>query len=649
MSETTVASAEQRTEPKPAPDDQLGLRLIPGFRGHGGLILTVRVLPAALLLTAVHLVLTGSRLSRSWWYQDDLNILATVADRALTPGLLFSDYNSHLVPGSWILAWGLEQIAPLQWWPAALVTLIIVAATDLMLLALLRRLFGSRPAILLPYAMFCFTSLTLTSTLWWAASLQWLPVNLSLVTALWFHVGYLRSRRRADALGTLLAVLLGLAFFEKALTTLIVLSLFTVCYAVPGPLWRRPWRAFRQYWAYWLAHAVLAGGYVWLYLSRVTIETGAVSKTSDALETTRLMILETLLPSLIGGPLTWYSTPKEALNSWPQPPPALVVAGAVLATVAVIGSLVVVRGSWRSWLLLAVYLAVSVTLVVRVRLGFVGPFVGRDQRYLTDLAVMAPLCLALAWLPLRGGLDAVLGAPDGASARAQRRQERVDKRRARLGRRQGLLTGAATVIILAMATGGIISGEKFMSVWSKNPGQAYFENLNADLRAHPGPVYLFGDEVVPDLIMTPTFLADRQIGRVTKPLPVRPVVREAVPYFSIVDPSGHLHDGAVRGSDVNIPAAVCSTSTTPAIVRLPGSLDAGRWKLRVGYFTNRQTSARIAIGSNPAVSMRLERGLHEVYVSLLAGGSDQIRLDGVDDGASVCIGAITVGFPVAKS
>jgi hypothetical protein len=85
------------------------------------------------------------------------------------------------------------------------------------------------------------------------------------------------------------------------------------------------------------------------------------------------------------------------------------------------------------------------------------------------------------------------------------------------------------------------------------------------------------------------------------------------------------------------------------MVRLPGSLDAGRWKLRVGYFTNRQTSARIAIGSNPAVSMRLERGLHEVYVSLQGGGSDQIRLDGVDVGASVCIGALTVGFPVAKS
>ena len=640
-----MAPPEQRAEP----EDQLGLRLLRGRRGHGGLVLTIRVLPAALLLTAVQLVLTGSRLSRSWWYQDDLNILATVADRALTPGLLFSDYNGHLVPGSWAIAWVLDRVAPLQWWPAALLTLVVVAATDLMMLALLRRLFGSRPAILVPYAMFCATSLVLTSTLWWAASQQWLPVSLSLVTALWFHIGYLRTRRRADAIGALLAVLFGLAFFEKALTTPIVLALFTVAYAVPGSLWRRPWRAFRQYWVYWLAHAALAGGYLWLYLSRVTIDSGAASKTSDVIEVTRLMILETLLPSLIGGPLNWYSTPTSTIVSWPHPAPVLVVAAAALTTAAVIGSLIFVRGAWRAWFLLAVYLGISVTLVARVRLGFIGPFIGRDHRYLTDLAVMVPLCLALAWLPLRGGLDAVLAAPPRTSARALRRQQRRERSQARLARHRGATVATAAVAVLVMTAGGIISGETFMSVWSKNPGQAYFDNLSADLAAHSGPVYLFGDEVVPDLIMTPTFEADRRIGRVTRLLKVRPVIGKAVPYFSVVDPSGHLHDGTVRGTSVALKTAVCATSTSPAIVQLPVALSASQWTLELGYFSNRQTAARVAIGSNPPVEMRLERGLHEVYVSLLAGGSTQIRMDGVDEGASVCIGNATLGFPVPKT
>src|SRR5690349_20233226 len=132
------------TPPHTEPGDQLGLRLLRGRRGHGGLVLTVRVLPTALLLTAVQLLLTGSRLSRSWWYQDDLNLLATVAHRALTPGQVFANYNGHLIPGSWVVAWVFDRVAPMQWWPAALLTLIFVAATDLAMLALLRRLFGNR-------------------------------------------------------------------------------------------------------------------------------------------------------------------------------------------------------------------------------------------------------------------------------------------------------------------------------------------------------------------------------------------------------------------------------------------------------------------------------------------------------------------------
>ncbi len=99
--------------------------------------------------------------------------------------------------------------------------------------------------------------------------------------------------------------------------------------------------------------------------------------------------------------------------------------------------------------------------------------------------------------------------------------------------------------------------------------------------------------------MTPTFLADRRIGRVTRPLDVRPVVRPAVPSFSVVDEDGHLHPGIVRGTTAKIPSMVCSTSQSPAVVPLPAVVSPGRWKLQLGYLTNRQTTARVAIGDNP--------------------------------------------------
>jgi hypothetical protein len=643
--EATMTTPEQHT----GASDQLDLRLLRGSRRHGGLVLSVRVLPAALLLTAVQLVLTGSRLSRSWWYQDDLNILARAAHPTLSVDQLFSNYNGHLIPGTWVIAWALDRVAPLQWWPAAVLTLIFVAATDVMMLALLRRLFGTRPAILVPYAMFVSTSLVLTSTLWWAAALEWLPLSLSMVTALWFHVGYLRTRRLSNALGVLLAILFGLAFFEKSLVTLLVLALFTVCYATPGPVWRRPWRGFRLYWAYWLVNAVLAGGYLWLYLTRTTIDTGPASKVSDVVEVTRLMILETLLPSLIGGPLNWYTTPGSNIGAWPHPSSLLVLIAAAMMAAAVVGSLLAIRGSWRAWLLLAVYLGISVTLVARVRLGFVGPFIGRDQRYLTDLAVMVPLCLGLAFLPLRDGLGATVAAPLRTGPVALRRQRLIDRAQAWLVRRESAAAATAAAVVLAMVVGGIVSGEKFMTSWSTNPGQTYFHNLNADLRAHSGPVYMFGDETVPELVMMSAFMNDRQIQHVTKPLPVRPLTGDVVPYFSVVDPLGHLHDGMVRGSDVTLSPPVCATSGHPVVVKLPLTIAGGKWKVRLAYNTNRQTTARAALGNNRPVTMRLERGLHEIFLNLDGNGASELRLDDVDPGSTACLGAVTVGFPVVKS
>jgi hypothetical protein len=638
----------ETTQAPSQPGDELDIRLLAGGEGRAALVLKVRVLPMALLLTALQLLITGWRLSRSWFYQDDLNILATAAHRPLTPSLLLSNYNGHLVPASWAIAWVFDRIAPLQWWPAALLTFVITAANDVMLLALLRRLFGDRPAILFPYAMFCATTLTLTSTVWWAAALQWLPVSLSLLAALWFHVGYLQTGRGGDALGALVAVVFGLAFFEKALTTPLVLALFTVAYAVPGRLWVRPWRAFRRNWLYWLAHAALAGGFIALYLSRVQIKHGPTPKTSAMLETARVMIFDTFLPSLIGGPLNWFTTPASSIGSWPHPPVWLSAAGWILTLIAVLGSLILVRGAWRAWVLLAIFVAISVGLVVWARLSFVGPFIGRDHRYLTDAAVMAPLCLALAWIPLGGGLDAVL---DGDPSRrpAPRRERRDAARRAWLNRHRALTGATAALAILAITAGGIVSGEKFMDSWTKNPSQAYIETLQHDLAAHDGPVYLFPDGAVPDLVMVPTFEADRGFAHITQPMSVRPVVRNAVPSFSLVDPRGHLIEGTVRGSKAVIPTPVCATPTKAATVLLPASPAKGQWKLELGYFTNRQTSARVSVGPNPPVSMRLDRGLHDIYVNLpVAGGSPVIKVDGLDLGGSVCVGTATLGLAVPK-
>ena len=137
--------------------------------------------------------------------------------------------------------------------------------------------------------------------------------------------------------------------------------------------------------------------------------------------------------------------------------------------------------------------------------------------------------------------------------------------------------------------------------------------------------------------MLPTFLADRQLQHITRPMPVRPHVQSAVPYFSVVDDAGHLHDGTVRGYDITVPAGSCARENVPVVIRLPVNPGRGRWKLRLGYLANRQTTATVALGAQPPVTMRLDGGLHEIYVSLLADDSRTLTLGGLDHEASVCL------------
>jgi hypothetical protein len=602
----------------------------------GGLVLTARVMPAAYLILTVNLLLCLARLARGYWWQDDLNLLARASD-GLSLSLLFSDYNGHLVPGTWAMAALFNGIAPLQWWPAAVVTLGLVAAIGFSTLALLRRLFGTRPAILVPFAMVCATSLTLTSTLWWAASLQWLPVTLSLTAGLWFHVGYLQTGRIRDAAGAVLSVVLGLAFFEKALTTVLVMAVFTVLYGVGGPLLNRPWRAIREYFGYWAAHAAVTGGFLALYLARVQVETGPPVTTSDTVTTIRWMLLDTLLPSFVGGPLAWYTTPKTTINAWPHPLPFVAIGAWVLTALAIAGSVRARRGAWRAWTLLGAFLVVSIGLVVRARLGFIGPFVGRDQRYLTDLAVLAPLCLALAWLPLRSGVDRGLTSdPDDLASHPGEVR----------GPRQAPVVAGALAVVL-MTVGGAVSGETFMANWTKNPTQPYLENLQQGLAgAAPATVNLLPESVVPDLIMTPTFEDDRRLSNVTRPMAVRPAFPPYTDSYSLVDAQGRVLPGEVALTPGNQAEGVepfnCATAGRNAVVVFAAEQPEWRWVVRLDYLTESDATAELSLGSYPPVPIRMRGGLHTMYVDLLGGGSSQLVLSGVQPGVTICIGKAAI-------
>ena len=658
----------------------------------------LRAVPIGGVIVAIHGLLTWWRLSRSWFWQDDLSMLATAADRPLGP-LLFSNYNGHLVPGSWLVAWLSDRVAAMSWAPVGAFLLLLVVATDVALLAALVRLFGQRPAVLVPFTLFCTSTLTLSATVWWAAAMQWMPVTLALALAVYFFAGYAERPNSRDLWGSLGAVAFGLFFFEKALTIPAVLALLAVLYLAPGPLWRRSWRAFRRYVVFWVSHALLAGGYLWLYLARAEPEAITTVKThpGDYVELARNMILGTFLPGMVGGPLDWFATPQSSLVSWSTPPAWLEWAAAVLTLAVVVGSCVLIRGAWRAWALLAVFLAFSVTLVARARLGVVGPFIGRDHRYLTDAALLGALCLALAVIPLRDGLDRAMRhlrddardagpwpdpdpdedgtGPSYASTTVPDDDEEEDAddvpkrtpsllsqwlaywrlraiRRAQdwsSEHRSWPLMGGALVIALA-TVGGLVSSEQYLKTWELNPAPQYFTNLEAGLRdpSRPKPVFMF-DQPMPPLIMAPTFESDRMFSHVLKVYgDEAPVFGWWSPRFLVADGEGRLRPGRIAGPTATPPGNLaCSTPDAPdrgVSVVMPNPPPEWDWKVEITYSAQRDTPARIGYGTGPKVPVQLRRGLNVVVVAA-SGAGPAVSVTDLAQGAVVCVGKVAVGNP----
>ena len=196
------------------------------------------VVPIAAVLVLGQLVLRGWAAAGGYYLLDDFVFI----DNAVSLPFdlrIFEAYNGHVMPGSFALVEVLTGVAPLSWPAVVALGLLQQLAIDAVLLRLLVELFGRRPAVLVPFAVYVTSSITLPAFLWWAAALNQLPMQLAVLLALHFHVRYLRSGEVRDALRSAAAVAAGLLFSEKtllALPLLVALTLFW--FTEGGPLAR---------------------------------------------------------------------------------------------------------------------------------------------------------------------------------------------------------------------------------------------------------------------------------------------------------------------------------------------------------------------------------------------------------------------------
>ncbi|MFB9726112.1 hypothetical protein [Haloechinothrix salitolerans] len=559
---------------------------------------------------------------RGFFAHDDFLITYRAATEGLDLAYLFQDYNEHLSPGVFALAWVVTEVAPLNFAVAMLPLLAMQAATSVVLWLLLVRWFGPRWPLLLPFVVFTCSPVVLTPTMWWAYGVQLLPTMLAMVSALFAHTGYLLDGRTSQAVAGLLWAGVGLLFYEKAGLIPLVLFGITVLLAPAGNRTPIAW-AVRSHLRLWLAYGALLAAYGGLYLA-VTTGSSQAPVAEDGLP--RLawrMIVDSLLVPSLGLPVS--APDGEGVPQLTMPP----LAFEVLAVVVAVG--VLVAGWWRgrrraiyAWALLGTYLVIDVGLVAAKRLALLGPAIGMDMRYIADAVLVMVLCGAFAFLTPRG----------------QHATSPVPTRRVRLG------APVLVVVVLAVAIGATASTAQLAPDMRFSTSRDYVTTARAALAAR-GDIVLY-DTPVPRDVMTPWFGSDGVTSRVLGQF-------ENSPRFDEPDDEIYLLDRAGRPTEVTgivdgvpgMPGPVdeCGYAVRDrwSVIPLTSTVD-GRRLARLRYFTARGGPATVIAGGT-RIRVDLDKGENRLYIPI-DGVVGRIEIKRNTRVAAVCVTDVVVGRPV---
>jgi hypothetical protein len=597
------------------------------------------VLIVAAALIIAHLGVRWAILANSYFRQDDFEFVARAAEGPPDWGYLMRSHAGQLMPGGFAIAWVLTRISAYDWGLTGAVTLLMQAAAALAVLRMLRVVFGDRPAILAPLTVYLFTPMTLTSTAWWAAALNSLPLQAAIGMAVAAHVRYIRTNEFRYARAAFLWTVVGLAFFVKAAVLpfllLAVTSAFLIHAGVGGAAgggWPRALlttlRAHRRAWALYGA-ALPVYAVVFAVQLVHTSRTSVGSPGGEAINDFASAWLGKTVPTtMVGGPGRWFvSTAGDYAVA--SPAQVLIAAAWCVVIGVIVLSIWFRRRAWRAWLILAGWLvAADMVPVILGRMpDWAARIYGLETRYLADAAPVFVLCLALACIPLAG--------------------EREPYRRQLPG---GWLH-PSTIGVLTLAYVGVALWSTVTYIGKTNPDltRDYLTNARAALAGAPGSGVIY-DRNVPGFMTWQLVGPYAHTSHVLAPL-AGPDVRAAMTRRQpaenavIFDDKGHLVPLAVSGPRVSVAPGKCwpqvgGRYTMP--VAPPGR--ASSWTLDLGYLSGAPGRVRVSYGG-PEVEVPLGVGLNKVYIPI-EGRGPNVVITQVSAPPGLCLGGVAVGTPV---
>jgi hypothetical protein len=529
-------------------------------------------------LTGVHLVVLMIIVGRGSLYLDDLRAQAYALHQPFLSFIVGSN-GTHFAPVPRILDWVQSRAFPLEHNPATVVTLVVRLLLAIAFWRLLRRLFGPRPATLVPFTILLFTPVLLPATTWYRQSITVVACTVAIVWAFDAQLRWILDRRRLALVEIVLVTAVGVCCYEKAAAIPVILLGATFTLFGAGPA--RPGRSRLSTGLRRPVRAGLAGGgasalvvvaFLVIYRSG-PYDQGASSSSRPSIADVIHLAWETsahqVVPMLFGGPYHWsYPTPYAGT--------------AQLGTTAVVFSLIVAalllavalrRGferTLRAIGLLLCWVLPSVAIVAVGRFDQLELLLANAARLWADLVPGFLLSGALAVLPWRVGvLRSGPERPDDAVAAPS----------APVADRGGpveitvpvIATGLAMAIILG---GSAVSSWSYASKWWDNPTGTWISNARASLA---------GAEPYPRVLATP-LPEDVMPAWVSSQLPT------SAPLLLLLRSDIRFHDGDGPAKVMNaggervayLPAVVSSTKvsklclanipvggTRPVTVKLP--------------------------------------------------------------------------------
>jgi hypothetical protein len=607
--------------------DELATRVV---RRHG-------VTVAAIGMIGAQLVWKAAVLSHFYFWQDDF----VYFDRALEHGLSWQYLTTlqagHLDPGPFTLSWVLARISLYNWPLVATVLLLILLASCLALLRLLRTLFGNRPAILIPLVIYLVSPLTVPDLVWWSNGIEGVSLALATFMALDAHVRYVRAGRPRHVIIAAAWLLVGMLFFEKGMVLPFLLFAVTSAFFVEGRWIQAALRAAVRYWKAWLLYAAVLAGYASVFAVLLTAPGAVPGKRGapqDVLGFMTDLVKNTFLPGAFGGPWHWFPNKVEAFSA---PPTALIWLSLLAALAIMAVSIWHRRYAWRAWAILAAWLVVAdMVPIIAGRLVLTNrtflPFLALDTHYVADAVPILAICLGLAFWP-------VVGQPD---------RRRMRSEHAATGQAVPVATGIA---LGAFFFGSLWSVQGYVNVTTTQPGRAFIANARQALAEVPrGTVIadqLASSNLMSALLLGPYGYDDEVIGKMA-PGKVRWTRQPdgTIANLKVFAPDGSLWPAAVvgvyskpipgnkgcwpaRGEDIQVPLRTVARVTN------------GPQTLRISYVSSLAQHVFVYFGGRWR-PVGLKQGLNTAYLPVQGSGSSVLVATPGNNG-KLCVGSTAVG------